>query len=95
MKTYQNLYKEKLKITVIATGFEEKEEVEVLVGREKTEEEVVRPQLESTPDEEEENNAQAPKSIFESHETQDENGSSIPEVPTFLRNTDLNRNNEQ
>ncbi len=86
---------EKLKITVIATGFEEKEEVEVLVGREKTEEEVVRPQLESTPDEEEENNAQAPKSIFESHETQDENGSSIPEVPTFLRNTDLNRNNEQ
>lgn len=86
---------EKLKITVIATGFEEKEEVEVLVGREKTEEEIVRPQLESTPDEEEENNAQAPKPIFESHETQDENGSSIPEVPTFLRNTDLNRNNEQ
>jgi len=86
---------EKLKITVIATGFEEKEEEEVLVGREKTEEEIVRPQLESAPDEEEKNNVQAPKPIFESHETQDENGSSIPEVPTFLRNTDFNRNNEQ
>lgn len=85
---------EKLKITVIATGFKEEEE-EVLVGREKTEEEIVRPQLESTPDEEEENSVQVPKPIFDSHETQDENGSSIPEVPTFLRNTDLNRDDEQ
>ena len=85
---------EKLKITVIATGFKEEEE-EVLVGREKTEEEIVRPQLESTPDEEEENSVQVPKPLFESHETQDENGSSIPEVPAFLRNTDLNRDDEQ
>ena len=85
---------EKLKITVIATGFKEEEE-EVLVGREKTEEEIVRPQLESTPDEEEENSVQVPKPIFDSHETQDENGSSIPEVPAFLRNTDLNRDDEQ
>ena len=76
---------EKLKITVIATGFEEEEDEIVMVGREKTEDEIVRPQLESTTNEEEENNVQVPKPIFESHETQDENGSYISEVPAFLR----------
>ena len=79
--------KNKLKITVIATGFEEeKEEEEAPVEQqEKTEEEIVRPQLMPPLEEKENGNVQIPEPVFETHEKREKKGSLNLEVPAFLR----------
>ncbi len=76
--------KNKLKITVIATGFEEEEEAPV-EEEQKTEEEIVRPQLRSALEEEENSHVQIPEPVFEAHEKQDKRGALSLEVPAFLR----------
>ncbi len=79
--------KNKLKITVIATGFEEeKEEEEAPVEqKEKTEEEIVRPQLMPPLEEKENGNVQIPEPVFETHEKREKKGTLNLEVPAFLR----------
>ena len=76
--------KKKLKITVIATGFQEEEEAPV-EEEEKTEEEIVRPQLRPALEEEENSHIQIPEPVFEAHEKQDKRGALSLEVPAFLR----------
>ncbi len=77
----------KLKITVIATGFEEeeKEEEAPVEQQEKTEEEIVRPQLMPPLEEKENGNVQIPEPVFEAHEKREKKGTLNLEVPAFLR----------
>ncbi|MEE8161222.1 MAG: cell division protein FtsZ, partial [Acidobacteriota bacterium] len=81
---FDEAMKYKLQITVIATGFEEEEEAPV-EEEQTTEEEIVRPQLRSALEEEENSHVQIPEPVFEAHEKQDKRGALSLEVPAFLR----------